>query len=34
MKSQKKKTMCIRNRPDSVYREFLSLCGGERDIRE
>ncbi len=27
-------TMLISNRPDSVYREFLIWCGGERDIRE
>lgn len=30
----KKETMCIRNRDDEIYREFLIWCGGERDIRE
>lgn len=29
----KEKTILIGNRPDSVYREFLIWCGGERDIR-
>ena len=29
-----KDTIRIGNRPDSVYQEFLTWCGGERDIRE